>query len=66
MSTQEIGFSSFEAGNTGDRQLATRALAKTTSFFVSLASRIVEEVAYMIHADLANGQIQREPEDWER
>jgi hypothetical protein len=62
MSTQEIGFSTFEAGNAGDRQFATRAIA----VIAGLASRIVEEVTCMIRSDLANGQIQREPEDWER
>jgi hypothetical protein len=65
MSTQEIGFSTFEAGNAGDRQFATRVVAKTTSFIVGLASRIVEEVTYMIRQDLGHGQIQREREDWE-
>jgi len=66
MSTQEIRFSAFEAGNAGDRQFATRVVAKATTFIVGLVSRIVEEVVYMIRADLGNGRIQREWEDWER
>jgi hypothetical protein len=66
MSTQEIGFSTLEAGNAGDRQLATRVVTKTISVIVGLAGRIVEEVVYTIREDLKHGRIQREPEDWER
>lgn len=66
MSTQEIGFSTLEAGNAGDRQFATRVIAKTISVIVGIARRIVEEVVFTIRADLAHGRIQRELEDWER
>ena len=65
MSAQEIGFSTLEAGNAGDR-LATRVMTKTISVIVGLARRIFEEVVYMIREDLKHGRIQREPEDWER
>jgi hypothetical protein len=66
VTTQEIGFSTLEAGNPGDRPLATRVMTKTVSVIVGLARGIVEEVVYTIREDLKHGRIQREPEDWER
>ena len=66
MTTQEIGFSTLEARNSGDRPLATRVMTKTVSVIVGLARGIVEEVVYTIREDLKHGRIQREPEDWER
>ena len=66
MITQEIGFSTLEAWNSGDWPLAARVITKTISVIVSIARRIVEEVVYTIREDIRHGQIQRIPEDWER
>jgi hypothetical protein len=66
MSTQEIGYSPFEAATPSVRRFAKRVITGAIAVVAGLARLIVEEAVYMFREDFKHGQIRREPEDWER
>jgi hypothetical protein len=66
MSMHLVGIDTFGAVNDGHRTLAARVFAKTISIIVTLTHKIVQEVVFMIRADLNHGRIQRDPKAWER
>jgi hypothetical protein len=65
MSINTFGADTFTATPKPAGPLA-RGAAKTISILFAVARKIGHEIAVTLAADIANGKIKREREDWER